>query len=88
MTTNNALLSQETYISNDTEHVADIFNFLEAHEAAGRATIQPGYFLTGTGVGDQVEIPRGTSPGCRRDATRSCSDRVAALTHAHHPAGG
>jgi excisionase family DNA binding protein len=57
MTTNNALLSQETYISNDTEHVADIFNFLEAHEAAGRATIQPGYFLTGTGIGDQVEIP-------------------------------
>lgn len=52
-----ASMSQETYLTDDNAGIAKIYDFLEAHEAAGREQPAPRYFLAGASSGDQVEIP-------------------------------
>ena len=48
----------ETYLpTHDAAEVADVRDFLAAHESAGRGEIEPRYFLAGAVPGDQVEIP-------------------------------
>jgi excisionase family DNA binding protein len=37
--------------------VAQIYDFLETHERAGRGTPEPRYFLAGSTPGDRVELP-------------------------------
>lgn len=48
---------QETYLPGPGNQVAQVFDFLEAHEQAGRGRLQPRYFLAGTSSGDRVELP-------------------------------
>ena len=50
-------LSPETYEASSDEAIARIHDFLAAHEAAGRPTPTPRYFLAGSGPRDQVELP-------------------------------
>jgi excisionase family DNA binding protein len=38
--------------------LAQLVDFIAAHDAAGRGSIAPRYFLAGAGAGDQVELPR------------------------------
>jgi excisionase family DNA binding protein len=49
----------ETYLPSvdDAREVADVHDFLAAHEAAGRGVVPQRYFLAGASVGDRVEIP-------------------------------
>lgn len=49
----------ETYLpsADEAREVADVHDFLAAHEAAGRGVAAQRYFLAGAAVGDQVEIP-------------------------------
>lgn len=49
-------LKQETYLPEGNE-VAEIYDFLTAHEAAGRGRPLPQYFLSGTESGDRTELP-------------------------------
>lgn len=49
--------AQETYLPEDIEELAEVRDFLAAHEAAGRDPITPRYLLVGAGKGDHVEIP-------------------------------
>jgi excisionase family DNA binding protein len=49
--------TQETYLPEDIKELADVRDFLAAHEAVGRGPIAPRYLLVGAGKGDQVEIP-------------------------------
>lgn len=48
---------QETYLPDAGEQVAQVYDFLEAHEEAGRGRPQPRYFLAGSSPGDRVELP-------------------------------
>lgn len=48
---------QETYLPGSDEQVAQVYDFLEAHERAGRGRPQTGYFLAGASPGDRVELP-------------------------------
>jgi len=59
MTAATARQDSETYLppSGESRDVADVHDFLAAHEAAGRGAVAARYFLAGAGVGDQVEIP-------------------------------
>jgi len=50
-------LRQQTYLPGAGSQVAEIYDFLRAHEAAGRQRPEPRYFLAGAATGDQVEIP-------------------------------
>ncbi|TFB51061.1 helix-turn-helix domain-containing protein [Cryobacterium tagatosivorans] len=50
-------LNQQTYVGDDAAGVAKVHDFLAAHEAAGRETPTPQYFLAGATPGDQVQIP-------------------------------
>jgi excisionase family DNA binding protein len=50
---------QQTYLPSDGgKQLAEVHDFLAAHEAAGRDTIEPRYLLVGADQGDQVEIPQ------------------------------
>lgn len=50
-------LKQETYLPEESSQVAEIYDFLTAHEAAGRGLPLPRYFLSGTEPGDRTELP-------------------------------
>ncbi|RKS79695.1 excisionase family DNA binding protein [Actinomadura pelletieri DSM 43383] len=52
-------LQQETYLPDDVtdERLAQVHDFLKAHEAAGRGLPEPRYFLAGASPGDQIEVP-------------------------------
>jgi excisionase family DNA binding protein len=52
-----AVLRQETYLPDAGDQVAQIYDFLKAHEKAGRGRPEPRYFLAGSTPGDQVELP-------------------------------
>jgi excisionase family DNA binding protein len=54
-----SVLAQETYLPQDDRGVAEVFDFLRAHEAAGRGAVEPRYLLAGATPGDQVELPVG-----------------------------
>jgi excisionase family DNA binding protein len=52
-------VKQETYLpGTDDEQVAQVFDFLKAHEAAGRGRPDVPCFLSGTDPGDRVELPK------------------------------
>lgn len=51
-------LNRETYLPDDGDQIARVYDFLSAHESAGRETSEPRYFLAGAGVGEQIELPR------------------------------
>lgn len=50
-------LKQETYLPEDGEQLAEVYDFLTAHEAAGRGRPDPRYFLSGAEPGDRIELP-------------------------------
>lgn len=52
-----AALKQETYLPDEGGQVAEVYDFLQAHEGAGRARPESRYFLSGAEVGDRVELP-------------------------------
>lgn len=52
-----AALMQETYLPDADESVARVHDFLAAREAAGLQAPDVRYFLAGSGIGEQVEIP-------------------------------
>ncbi|MEO3927355.1 helix-turn-helix domain-containing protein [Micromonosporaceae bacterium B7E4] len=52
-----AVLRQETYLPEASSEVAEVYDFLKAHEEAGRGRPEPRYFLAGAVPGDQVELP-------------------------------
>lgn len=52
-------LEQQTYLPEQPEKVAEVFNFLQAHEAARGALPAPRYLLVGADPHDSVEIPAG-----------------------------
>jgi excisionase family DNA binding protein len=51
-----ATLRQETYLPDDGQ-VAQIYDFLRAHEDAGRGRPEARYFLAGSPPDDRVELP-------------------------------
>jgi excisionase family DNA binding protein len=53
-------ISQETYLPDSDSDVARVYDFLAAHEQAGRGTPEPRYFLAGATPGEQVELPHET----------------------------
>jgi excisionase family DNA binding protein len=50
-------LKQETYLPEEGEQVAEIYDFLRAHEEDGRGRPDPRYFLSGAEAGDRIELP-------------------------------
>lgn len=52
-----AALRQETYLPEADGQVAQIYDFLEAHEGSSRGASDARYFLAGTVPGDRVELP-------------------------------
>lgn len=50
-------LEQETYLPEGSSQVAEVYDFLVAHEAAGRTPPAPRFSLTGSEPGDCVELP-------------------------------
>ncbi|WP_432981612.1 helix-turn-helix domain-containing protein [Dactylosporangium sp. CA-233914] len=52
-----AALKQETYLPEAIPQVAQVYDFLQAHEKTGRGAVEPRYFLAGATAGDQVELP-------------------------------
>lgn len=50
-------LKQETYLPEERNQVAEVYDFLTDHEAAGRGRPLPRYFLSGTEPGDRTELP-------------------------------
>jgi excisionase family DNA binding protein len=54
---NAANLRQETYLPDGAGRVAQIYDFLKAHEEAGKGRPEPRYFLAGAAAGDQIELP-------------------------------
>lgn len=50
-------LRQETYLPDARGQVAQIYDFLKAHEQAGRGRPEPRYFLSGSAPGDRIELP-------------------------------
>ena len=58
MRTATATMTQETYLpEHASEALADVHDFLAAHEAKRGDRPAPRYFLAGAEVGDQVELP-------------------------------
>jgi excisionase family DNA binding protein len=52
-----AALAQHTYLPGQDD-VAEIYDFLAAHEGRHGTTPAPTYFLSGPEAGDRVEVPR------------------------------
>ena len=52
-----ANLRQETYLPDGDGHLAQIYDFLKAHEESGRGRPGPRYLLAGSAPGDQIELP-------------------------------
>jgi excisionase family DNA binding protein len=52
-----AAAKQETYLPEAEAPVAEVYDFLQAHEQAGRTRPEPRYFLSGAEPGDRVELP-------------------------------
>lgn len=52
-----ASLREETYLPAAAGGVAQIYDFLTAHERAGRQPPEPQYFLAGATADDRVEVP-------------------------------
>lgn len=52
-----ASVRQETYLPDLDDQVAQVYDFLTAHEKAGRGTPELRYFLAGSAPGDRVELP-------------------------------
>lgn len=52
-----APLTQQTYLPETSDQVADVYDFLAARESAGLPQPEPRYFLAGSQVGEQVELP-------------------------------
>lgn len=50
-------LQQETYLPTRDDEVAGVYDFLQAHEDAGRGRPEARYFLSGSEAGDRVELP-------------------------------
>jgi excisionase family DNA binding protein len=52
-------LKEETYVPTEDEApaLANVYDFLEAHQTAGKGRVELRYMLVGAGVADQVEIP-------------------------------
>lgn len=50
-------LKEETYLPGADEQVAEVFDFLKAHEKTGQPPLMPRYFLAGAAPGDRVELP-------------------------------
>lgn len=52
-------LHQETYLSESgqTQQLAKVYDFLQAHEAAGRERPEISCYLSGNTPGDRVELP-------------------------------
>jgi len=51
-------MRQETYLpEGDEAELADVYDFLRAHEGSGRGPISARYVLSGASVGEQVELP-------------------------------
>lgn len=52
-------LSSETYLppADEGGELAEVHEFMAAHDVAGRGAASPRYFLAGTEPGDQVAIP-------------------------------
>ena len=50
-------LKQETYLPEGGEQFAEVYDFLTAHEAAGRGRLPSRYFLSGAEPGDRTELP-------------------------------
>lgn len=53
-----ATLNQETYLP-EANQVAEVYDFMKAHEVSGRERPEPRYLLIGSGPGEQVELPVG-----------------------------
>jgi excisionase family DNA binding protein len=51
---------EATYVPDESDKVqlGKVYDFLAAHEQAGRGEIDLRYFLSGVAVGDRVELPR------------------------------
>ena len=52
-----ASMEEKTYLPAEGGEVARVYDFLAAHERAGRGAIQPRCFLAGSEAGDRVELP-------------------------------
>lgn len=50
-------IRQKTYLPDTEGQVARVYDFLEAHEKAGRGRPEPRYFLAGAAPADRVELP-------------------------------
>lgn len=62
-----AALQQETYLPDTgSEDLAEVHDFLAAHEAASGISPAPRYLLAGAAPGDQVEIPEGVYRALRQ----------------------
>lgn len=49
--------AEETYLPEADDQLAEVHDFMRAHERAGRGTVAPRYFLSGATPGDRVELP-------------------------------
>jgi excisionase family DNA binding protein len=54
---NTAAPRQETYLPDTHGQAARIYDFLKAHEEAGRGRPEPHCFLAGAAPGDRIELP-------------------------------
>lgn len=52
-------LRQETYLPDAEGQLAQVYDFLEAHERAGRGRPEARYFLSSSAATDRVELPAG-----------------------------
>lgn len=50
-------LKEETYLPEADGQLAQVHDFMQAHEQAGRGAVEPRYFLAGTTPADRVELP-------------------------------
>lgn len=50
-------LDQHTYLPEPAEQVAEVLSYIKAHEGVRGARPAPGYFLSGAGEHEHVEIP-------------------------------
>lgn len=50
-------VAQETYLPAPNDSVAEVYDFIAAHEKARGGLPEPQYFLSGPDVGDQVALP-------------------------------
>ena len=59
MSSADAQLNEQTYLPTEAEApaLADVYDFLAAHQEAGKGEVKPRYLLVGAEPGDQVEIP-------------------------------